>query len=82
MAHVNLLPWREQRRQKQKQQFLVTLALVAVFCGLIFWLIGQFIETQISNQNARNQYLQTEITALESQIAEIKRIKDSKAAIE
>lgn len=82
MAHVNLLPWREQRRQKQKQQFLVTLALVAVFCGLIFWLIGQFIETQISNQNTRNQYLQTEITALESQIAEIKRIKDSKAAIE
>ena len=82
MAHVNLLPWREQRRQQQKQQYIVTLALVGIFTGLIFWLIGQFIDAQISNQNARNQFLQTQISGLDSQIAEIKRIKESKAAIE
>ncbi|GGF61397.1 PilN domain-containing protein [Alteromonas lipolytica] len=82
MAHVNLLPWREQRRQQQKQQYIVVLALVGLITGLIFWLIGQFIDTQISNQNARNQYLQSQITALDSQIAEIKKIKESKAAIE
>ncbi|MBR9791803.1 MAG: pilus assembly protein CpaD [Gammaproteobacteria bacterium] len=82
MAHVNLLPWREQRRQQQKQQYIVVLAFVAIMTGLLFWLIGQIIDTQISNQNSRNQYLQTQITALESQIAEIKRIKESKSAIE
>lgn len=82
MAYVNLLPWREQRRQQQKQSFIVTLALVGLITGLIFWLVGQVIDQQIENQNARNRYLQTEITALESQIAEIKRIKESKAAIE
>ena len=82
MAHVNLLPWREQRRQQQKQQYIVVLAFVAIMTGLIFWFIGQIIDTQISNQNSRNQYLQTQITALESQIAEIKRIKESKSAIE
>lgn len=82
MAHVNLLPWREQRRQQQKQQYIVVLTLVAIITGLIFWLVGQVIDTQISNQNARNLFLQTQITALESQIAEIKRIKESKSAIE
>ena len=82
MAHVNLLPWREQRRQQQKQQYIVVLAFVAIMTGLLFWFIGQIIDTQISNQNSRNQYLQTQITALESQIAEIKRIKESKSAIE
>lgn len=82
MAYVNLLPWREQRRQQQKQSYIVTLALVGLITGLIFWLVGQVIDQQIENQNARNRYLQTEITALESQIAEIKRIKESKAAIE
>ena len=82
MAHVNLLPWREQRRQQQKQQYIVVLAFVAIMTGLIFWFIGQIIDTQISNQNSRNQYLQTQITALDSQIAEIKRIKESKSAIE
>tara|TARA_B100000700_G_scaffold292257_1_gene352038 strand:+ start:590 stop:1171 length:582 start_codon:yes stop_codon:yes gene_type:complete len=82
MAHVNLLPWREQRRQQQKQQYIVVLGVVGILTGLLFWLIGQVIDTQISNQNSRNQFLQTQITALESQIAEIKRIKESKAAIE
>lgn len=82
MAHVNLLPWREQRRQEQKKQYVVVLAFVALIFFLLFWMAGQFIDQQISNQNARNQYLKTEISALESQIAEIKRIKDSKAAIE
>ena len=82
MAHVNLLPWREQRRQQQKQQYIVVLAFVAIMTGLLFWFIGQIIDTQISNQNSRNQYLQTQITALDSQIAEIKRIKESKSAIE
>ena len=82
MAHVNLLPWREQRRQQQKQQYIVVLAFVAIMTGLLFWFIGQIIDTQIINQNSRNQYLQTQITALESQIAEIKRIKESKSAIE
>ncbi|WP_296044177.1 PilN domain-containing protein [uncultured Alteromonas sp.] len=82
MAHVNLLPWREQRRQQQKQQYIIVLAFVAIMTGLLFWFIGQIIDTQISNQNSRNQYLQTQITALDSQIAEIKRIKESKSAIE
>lgn len=82
MSHVNLLPWREQRRQQQKQQYIVVLGVVGILTGLLFWLIGQVIDTQISNQNSRNQFLQTQITALESQIAEIKRIKESKAAIE
>ena len=82
MAHVNLLPWREQRRQQQKQQYIIVLAFVAIMTGLLFWFIGQIIDTQISNQNSRNQYLQTQITALDSQIAGIKRIKESKSAIE
>jgi type IV pilus assembly protein PilN len=82
MAHINLLPWREQRRQQQKKQYLTGLALVGIITGLAFWLIGQVIDQQISNQNTRNQFIQHEIDALNSQIAEIKKIKDSKNAIE
>ena len=36
MAQINLLPWREERRQEQKKEFLVTLALVAILgAGLV-----------------------------------------------
>jgi type IV pilus assembly protein PilN len=82
MAHVNLLPWREKQRQHQKQQYLAALLAVAAIVGLLFWFIGQAIDQQISNQNSRNQYLEKEIAILDAQIAEIKKVKDSKNAIE
>ncbi|SVC74228.1 uncharacterized protein METZ01_LOCUS327082, partial [marine metagenome] len=58
------------------------LLAVAAIVGLIFWFIGQAIDQQISNQNSRNQYLEREIAVLDAQIAEIKKVKDSKNAIE
>ncbi len=82
MAHVNLLPWREQQRQHQKQQYLMGLVAVAAIMGLIFWFIGQAIDQQINHQNSRNQFLEREIGLLDAQIADIKNIKESKNAIE
>jgi type IV pilus assembly protein PilN len=82
MAHINLLPWRESLRQREKQQYLSVLFVVAVFVGLIFWFAGVIIEQKISNQQVRNDFLQTEINLLDEQIQKIKTIKDAKAAIE
>lgn len=82
MAHINLLPWRESLRQREKQQYLGVLFVTAVFVGLIFWFVGAFIDQQISNQQVRNDFLQKEINILDEQIEKIKTIKDAKAAIE
>ena len=51
-------------------------------CRIDFLVRGQAIDQQISNQNSRNQYLEQEIAVLDAQIAEIKKVKDSKNAIE
>ncbi|QPG05419.1 PilN domain-containing protein [Salinimonas marina] len=82
MAHINLLPWREQARQQQKQNYLGMLGLVAMIVGLVFYLIGMAIEQQTDHQNMRNSYLQQEIGKLDAQIAKIQKIKESKNAIE
>ncbi|WP_334050576.1 PilN domain-containing protein [Alteromonas gracilis] len=82
MAHVNLLPWREKQRQRQKQQYLAGLVAVAAIVGLIFWFIGQAIDQQINNQNSRNQFLEREIAILDAQIGEIKKVKERKSAVE
>ncbi len=82
MAHINLLPWREQQRQFDKKQYLGGLIAVAALVGLLFWFVGQAIDQRISNQKSRNAYLDSEIVKLDAQIAEIQKIKENKSAIE
>ena len=57
MAQINLLPWREERRQELKKQFLVTLALVVALGAGLVLLGDRIVNSQIENQNARNAYL-------------------------
>jgi type IV pilus assembly protein PilN len=82
MAYINLLPWREAQRQREKQQYLGILFITAVFVGLIFWFVGAAIDQQISNQQVRNDFLQKEINVLDAQIEKIRAIRDAKSAIE
>ena len=75
MAQINLLPWREERRQELKKEFLVTIGLVlALGVGLV--LLGdRIVEGQIQHQKARNQYLTDNIKILDQQVAEIRELQ-------
>ena len=75
MAKINLLPWREERRQELKKEFLVVLGGVAVIAiGLIF-MAHVAIQGAIDSQDARNQYLTRHIAELEDQVKEIKELE-------
>lgn len=79
MILINLLPYREERRKRRKAAFFAGLGLAAlVGAGLVVaaYLTLQFLT---SEQQARNQYIQGEISRLEAQI---KDIADLKAEIE
>lgn len=78
MAKINLLPWREERREELKKEFLVILggvALLAVFLVLAWQSITQ---SQIDNQEARNRFLQEKINELKEQVTEIKELKSKR----
>lgn len=75
MARINLLPWREQLREERKQQFLVTLVGVLIIAGGIVFLADQYLSAEIEQQNARNEFLRKEISALDSRIKEISELK-------
>jgi type IV pilus assembly protein PilN len=78
MAKINLLPWREERRQELKKEFLVVLGGAAVL-GLVVMLgASQVYDAWISNQNGRNAYLQKNIDELNRQVAEIKELEDKR----
>lgn len=76
MIRINLLPHREERRRSLRQQFYAFSGLVTVLAGLI-WFVGfSFISGQIEGQTAKNDYLKKEISSLDGQIAEIKKLRE------
>lgn len=75
MAHVNLLPWRAERRKLREREFYMQLAASFVV-GLGILLIWVFwMDQRIDNQSERNTYLQTEIKQLDVRIAKIKDLE-------
>jgi type IV pilus assembly protein PilN len=75
MAQINLLPWREERRQELKKEFLVTVGLV-VALGVGLLLLGdRIVDGQIQYQKSRNQYLVDNIKVLDEQVAEIRELQ-------
>lgn len=75
MARINLLPWREQLREERKQRFLVTLVGVLIVAGGVVFLADQYLNAAITQQNARNEFVRNEISALDSRIKEISELK-------
>ncbi len=89
MILINLLPHREEKRRQRKRAFFGTLAASALL-GLVIaggWYV--VLQQLTSAQQARNDFLKTEITRLEAQIkdiatlrAEIEALKARQKAVE
>ena len=75
MANINLLPWREERRQELKKEFVVVLGAVVLIAALALLLMNRVVNAAIDNQNGRNQYLQSNINELNRQVAEIQDLE-------
>lgn len=81
MARINLLPHREMRRKQQQQQFFVMLAIVVGLAIGIWFSVHTYLDGVLTNQQARNTYLNGEIAKLDKEIAEINKLKEQTAAL-
>ncbi len=81
MAKINLLPWREERRQQLTKEFYILLGISASLALLLFALAYYFFDQSIKFQNQRNSFLTSEITKLDQQIAEIDKLEAKKAGL-
>lgn len=82
MAHINLLPWREEAEKAQQREYFTLLTAVAIGAFAIVFLISQFYQMRIDGQTARNQYLQSEIQILDARISQIKTLNERKSDLE
>lgn len=81
MARINLLPWREELRQKKKKEFLSLLGLGALVAVLLLGLVHMYIAGLQEHQNERNATLQKEISVLDGKIVEVKKIGEMKSKL-
>ena len=81
MIRVNLLPHREIRRRRQQQQFFVVLGVLGVIGAVIWFLVHSSLSSRYEDQLARNKYMQSEISKLDKEIEDIKKLKEMTASL-
>lgn len=76
MIRVNLLPHREEKRKARRQQFYAVSGLITILAGMIWFLGYGVINGYINTQDNTNSFLKSQISALDKDIDEIKRLKE------
>ena len=75
MARINLLPWREERREERRKRFLLILAGVLVGSAGAVLVANQAINGAIERQVARNNYINQQIVVVDERIKQISDLK-------
>jgi len=81
MAHINLLPWREELRKQKQKEFVTTTAVSAVLAALLVFAAHLYVNGKIEYQTQRNNYLQAEIDILNKRIGRIKELESMKQGL-
>lgn len=78
MINLNLLPWREQQREKKNKLFFLKL-IVSVLIGLVLtYCLSQYYTEKRDKQYIRNKYINEEIIILNKKSEELRALKESK----
>lgn len=78
---INLLPHREERRKRARTHFAVLAGLTAALGLVIVGAVHIFYAGQVSTQQDRNRFMKNEISKLDKDIAEIKKLKEEIQAL-
>lgn len=81
MIRVNLLPHRAERRKAQRKHLAILAGMVAALAISIVVLVHGIIAGYISIQTDRNEFLKKEISQLDKEIDEIKKLKEDITAL-
>lgn len=75
---LNLLPWREELREKKKKAFFVWCGMAAGAAVLFVFLWMQLLSAQQDYQSGRNQLIEQETRKLDAKLVEIKDLEQRK----
>ena len=75
MTKINLLPWREKKREMEKKYFMMMLLSSVLLSCVLVGFFYMYATHLVNHQMERNQLLQNEITILDKKIDEIRKLK-------
>lgn len=75
MTDINLLPWRELKREQEKKQFTTYMGVTLVISAVIVFFANYYVNSKIEEQTALNARLDAEIIEYKKQIIEIKNLQ-------
>ena len=75
---LNLLPWREQERERHKKQFFAMVGGSVLLGVGVIALASMYFDGQKSAQDERNDFLQSNIDTLKRETAEIQSLKENR----
>jgi type IV pilus assembly protein PilN len=81
MIRINLLPHRAEKRRARQVQYIGLSAISGLLGVVLVGLVHGWNSTNISHQERRNAFLKEEIAKLDTQIAEIKKLREETAAL-
>ncbi|QJR13243.1 PilN domain-containing protein [Usitatibacter palustris] len=81
MIRINLLPHREEKRKRRQQQFGVLAGLVVLIGAVVAGAVWFFLDQQVEQQRANVAYMKNEISKLDKQIEEIRKIREETASL-
>ena len=78
MPSINLLPWRQELRQRRRKEFLVGIVGAVVLAGIVTLIAHLTVSSMIDAQNRRNELLKAEIAELDKAIEQILALEEQK----
>ncbi|MCX9565443.1 PilN domain-containing protein, partial [Vibrio cholerae] len=81
LHNINLLPWRDERREAHKRRFLGLVVLGVLMAVLMQFGAGEYLSSQVAKQQERIGYLKQHIFSLDQQIAKLKMAEEEHKAL-
>ncbi|PAR37224.1 pilus assembly protein PilN [Vibrio metoecus] len=81
LHNINLLPWRDERREAHKRRFLGLVILGVLLAVLMQFGAGEYLSGQVAKQQERIGYLKQHIFSLDQQIAKLKVTEEEHKAL-
>jgi len=81
MMQINLLPWRERRRDAIKRTVIRQILLAVTIAAIAVYASSEFLARQLAQQELINRVLEQQIVDLDARVTQVGSLREQQAAV-